>query len=149
MALTDLMDNTLFKQFAFYATVCVGKMVMVGFLTTRRRFQKGAFSNPEDVAGEKHKRVDLNDPDVERARRNHRNDLENIPQFILVGLLYTLTNPNPYYALMHFRVFTAARMLHTIAYQLPLPQPARAMSFGVGLITTISMAVQVLMVAQY
>jgi glutathione S-transferase len=51
------------------------------------------------------------------ARRNHLNDLENIPPFVLIGLMYTLTDPDEDVAIWHFRIFTASRFLHMIAYQ--------------------------------
>ncbi len=59
----------------------------------------------------------LSDPDVERIRRNHLNDLENIVPFVLVGLLYVGTNPDQDVALWHFRIFLASRVLHTLTYQ--------------------------------
>ena len=38
--------------------------------------------------------------------RNHLNDMENIPVFLFLGLLYVATNPTPSVALWHFRIFT-------------------------------------------
>ena len=61
--------------------------------------------------------VVLNDPDVERVRRNHLNDIENIVPFVLVGLLYVGTNPDRDTALWHFRIFFVSRVLHTLTYQ--------------------------------
>ena len=77
--------------------------------------------------------------------RNHLNDLENIPAFLFLGVLYVLTNPSQFAAVWHFRVFVCSRFFHTVAYQAPLPQPARALSFGAGLAVCASMAVQILM----
>jgi glutathione S-transferase len=77
--------------------------------------------------------------------RNHLNDLENVIPFVLFGFLYTMTNPSLGAALLHFRVFTASRILHTISYQLPLRQPFRGLSFIAGFVVTTSMAIQVLM----
>ncbi|CAF0874347.1 unnamed protein product [Didymodactylos carnosus] len=107
-----------------------------------------AFANPEDTLGlfgTPKGQLTLADPDVERVRRNHLNDIENIIPFVLIGIFYVAINPNPYVALWHFRVFFLSRIIHTIAYQTPLPQPSRAMSFLVGLVTTVSMAIQVLL----
>ena len=75
--------------------------------------------------------------------RNHLNDLENIPAFIFVGFFYLLIQPAAWTAIWHFRVFTVSRVLHTICYQMPIPQPSRALCQLVGFITTVSMAVQV------
>ncbi len=75
--------------------------------------------------------------------RNHLNDLENIPVYLIIGLLYVLTGPSPGAALWHFRLFTGSRIVHTISYQLGL-QPWRALSFMVGLGVIVSMAIQIL-----
>ena len=80
--------------------------------------------------------------------RCHRNDLENIPPFLLLGLLYVLTGPSLQSAAWHFRIFAGSRFLHTVAYLMPLPQPSRALCFAVGAIANVSMAVQILMNGQ-
>jgi len=77
--------------------------------------------------------------------RNHLNDLENIPSFLFLGLLYVLINPTPSAALWHFRIFFAARLMHTIAYQAALPQPTRLFCFIIGFIVSVSMAFQIIM----
>jgi glutathione S-transferase len=61
--------------------------------------------------------VTTSDPDVERVRRNHLNDIENIVPFVLVGLFYVGTNPDRDVALWHFRIFFVSRVLHTLTYQ--------------------------------
>lgn len=45
------------------------------------------------------------------------NDIENIIPFVLVGILYVLTGPALGTARLHFQIFTGARFLHTIVYQ--------------------------------
>lgn len=73
------------------------------------------------------------DEDVERVRRAHLNDLENIPVFLVAAGLYVLTNPCPTLALNLFRAFTAARITHTLVYAVVVvPQPARALSWFIG-----------------
>ncbi|PKU32064.1 microsomal glutathione s-transferase 1 [Limosa lapponica baueri] len=112
-----------------------------------------AFVNPEDVAsfgkGETAKKYLRTDPDVERVRRGHLNDLENIVPFVGIGLLYALSGPELSTALLHFRIFTGARILHTFAYLIPLPQPGRGLSWAVAYTVTISMAYKVLKTALY
>lgn len=61
------------------------------------------------------------DPDVERLRRNHLNDIENIVPFVLVGFFYVATNPHRDVAYWHFRVFFLSRVVHTVCYQVWLP----------------------------
>ena len=88
----------------------------------------------------KNAKVKYDDPDVERVRRAHMNDLENIPMFIVTAWLFLLTDPPVNLAINLFRVFTCARILHTIVYAVVVvPQPARAISWGVGYFITIYM----------
>ncbi|XP_073175155.1 microsomal glutathione S-transferase 1 isoform X2 [Lepidochelys kempii] len=112
-----------------------------------------AFSNPEDTAtfgkGENAKKFLRTDPDVERVRRGHLNDLENIVPFIGIGLLYALSGPALSTALLHFRIFVGARIFHTIAYLTPLPQPCRGLSWAAGYAVTISMAYRLLTTGLY
>ncbi|CAH1364626.1 unnamed protein product [Tenebrio molitor] len=103
-----------------------------------------AFANPEDGATMKIKpRVD---DKVERIRRAHLNDLENISVFYVIGFIYTLTNPSVAWATLLFRVFTAARFIHTFVYAVfVVPQPARALSWATGFLITGYMAFKSIM----
>ncbi|XP_025111854.1 microsomal glutathione S-transferase 1-like isoform X3 [Pomacea canaliculata] len=138
------LDNPVFKAFISYGVVVVVKTMAMSVLTTRQRFAHKAFVNPEDTASMKDKeggrlKVTAHDA-VERVRRCHLNDLENVIPFFLIGLLYVSTSPDLSTALLHFRVFTGARLFHSVAYLLPLPQPSRALGFFAGYVTTLSMA---------
>ncbi|XP_068163082.1 microsomal glutathione S-transferase 1-like [Antennarius striatus] len=142
-----LMDDEVFKAFTTYATVVILKMMLVAFITAYFRITRGAFMNEEDVSrksAEEKKKFLRTDPDVERARRCHQNDLENIVPFVVVGLLYALTGPELSCALLHFRVFAGARIFHTVAYIAALPQPCRGLSWVVGMFVTFSMAYGIL-----
>lgn len=127
----------------------------MGPMTGYFRMTRGAFANPEDVAlhggsdEETRKKMLKTDPNVERVRRCHQNDLENIVPFIGIGLLYTLTGPDLTTALLHFRIFVGSRIFHSIAYLLPLPQPSRGLSWMLGLGATFSMAYRVLKAGLY
>ncbi|XP_068825874.1 microsomal glutathione S-transferase 1 isoform X3 [Capricornis sumatraensis] len=106
------------------------------------------FANPEDCAGfgkgENAKKYLRTDDRVERVRRAHLNDLENIVPFLGIGLLYSLSGPDLSTAILHFRLFVGARIYHTIAYLTPLPQPNRALAFFIGYGVTLSMAYRLL-----
>ena len=65
---------------------------------------------------EKAKKMMAVDDDVERYRRAHANDLENIPIFILISIFYLASDPSATAANVHFITFTASRILHTVAY---------------------------------
>ncbi|XP_041827915.1 microsomal glutathione S-transferase 1-like [Melanotaenia boesemani] len=145
--MAELMENQVFMAFTTYAAIVVLKMVLMGPLTAYFRITRGSFANEEDVSGkseEQKKKLLRTHPDVERVRRCHLNDLENVVPFVLVGLLYALTGPELSTALLHFRIFTGCRIFHTIAYVSVLPQPSRGLSYIVGMLVIISMAYRVL-----
>jgi len=139
------LDPELFKAFAFYGTLVLGKTLIMSFLTSRHRFAKKVFANPEDGKHLKGSVVKLDDQDVERVRRAHLNDMENVFPFVMLGLIYCCTQPVYNTALWHFRVFAAARFLHTFVYLNQVPQPSRGLAFGVGWAVCASMVVQILM----
>ncbi|XP_064011665.1 microsomal glutathione S-transferase 1 [Pogoniulus pusillus] len=149
--LTQLLDNEAFRAYATYATIVLLKMMLMSLITAYFRVTRKAFANPEDAVshgkGESAKKYLRTDPDVERVRRGHLNDLENIVPFLGIGLLYALSGPELSTALMHFRIFAGARIFHTLAYLIPLPQPSRGLSWAVGYAVTISMAYKVLKTA--
>ncbi|NXR08485.1 MGST1 transferase, partial [Semnornis frantzii] len=151
--LTQLLDNEAFRAYATYATIVLLKMMLMSPITAYFRITRKAFANPEDTAsfgkGESAKKYLRTDQDVERVRRGHLNDLENIVPFIGIGLLYALSGPELSTALMHFRIFAGARIFHTLAYLIPLPQPCRGLSWAVGYAVTISMAYKVVKTALY
>ncbi|XP_004713829.1 microsomal glutathione S-transferase 1 [Echinops telfairi] len=146
--LTQLAENDVFMAFASYATIILSKMMLMSTVTAMHRVTKKAFANPEDCAsfgkGEAAKKHLRTDDRVERVRRAHLNDLENIVPFLGIGLLYSLSDPDLSTALLHFRLFVAARIYHTVAYLTPLPQPNRGLAFFVGYGVTFSMAYQLL-----
>ncbi|XP_029600344.1 microsomal glutathione S-transferase 1 [Salmo trutta] len=151
--LTHMIDSEVFLAFSTYATIVVLKMMLMSPMTGYFRLTRKAFANQEDTSlvssTEDKKKMVRVDPDVERVRRCHQNDLENIIPFVVIGLLYTLTGPDLSTALLHFRVFVGSRLFHTVAYVLPLRQPSRAVAFLIGLVTTSSMAYRVLITALY
>ncbi|XP_077356341.1 microsomal glutathione S-transferase 1.2 [Festucalex cinctus] len=143
----DLMQDEVFMAFSTYALIVILKMMFMAPLTTFYRFRKGSFATEEDVAYksvEERKKLLRTHPDVERVRRCHLNDLENVVPFVLVGLLYALSGPELPAALLHFRIFAGSRIFHTISYIGAFPQPCRALSFLVGVAATVSMAYNVL-----
>ncbi|XP_001180933.2 microsomal glutathione S-transferase 1 [Strongylocentrotus purpuratus] len=136
------------SYFATYVSIVILKMVVLSPLTGYFRHQGNAFSNPEDMVSlkEKDRKPIFNDPMVERVRRCHLNDLENIVPFFALGLLYALTSGASTTTIVwHYRFFVVARLFHTIAYIGALPQPSRGLGFLVGLVVNVSMAVQILM----
>ncbi|XP_071358141.1 microsomal glutathione S-transferase 1-like [Trachinotus anak] len=142
-----MMDSQVFQSFSTYATIVILKMMLMSPLTSYFRLTRKVFANPEDtkfVSSAGDKKLVRTDPDVERVRRCHQNDLENIIPFVVVGLLYALTEPELSAALLHFRLFAGSRIFHTFAYVAALPQPSRGLSWMLGMLVTFSMAYRVL-----
>ncbi|XP_071768081.1 prostaglandin E synthase [Centroberyx gerrardi] len=139
-----MIRNEVFSCFVFYGVLLVVKMYVIAILTGQVRLRKKAFANPEDSL--RHGGLEFNreDPDVERCRRAHRNDLENILPFLFLGAVYSLTGPSLAVARLHFVVFFIARVVHTVAYLLALRAPTRSLAYTVGQVPCVSMALQVL-----
>ncbi|KAH8400167.1 hypothetical protein KR215_008134, partial [Drosophila sulfurigaster] len=164
------LDNPVFCCYLFWATVLVVKMLLMSLLTALQRFRYKLlmlfylqiFPNEEDLFF-KNIEVQFDDPHVERVRRYarhdiksvvwtllylffslhraHRNDMENILPYFIMGLIYLSTDPNPTVACNLFRVAAVARILHTLVYAVyPVPQPSRILAFATMLLITFYMA---------
>lgn len=122
-----------------YAVCCVVlflKMFAIA-LVQGTRMKTGAFVNPEDAkffTGKEPVAQEI--PIVQRGANAFRNDLENIPIFLFLGLTYVLTDCWAMGALYYFPLFTAARIGHTLFY-LNAIQPWRTVAYAVGI--TVSM----------
>lgn len=156
-------DNVVFKTYVFWAAVLTIKILLMSALTSIKRgkakvlyswpkyviityfdcFQ--AFCNPEDAAYFKIKEIKFGDPDVERVRRAHRNDLENVLPLLIIGFLYVLIDPPAWLAISLFRLAALARISHTLVYAVwVLPQPSRGYSYAVGAVISIYMALHII-----
>lgn len=142
--MASILDQPAVQSFAVYSGVLALKVLGVSILTSRARYAKKVFANPEDAKHNPNAKIKFDDPDVERVRRAHLNDLENIPAFWVLGALYLTTSPEAAFATTLFRVYTAGRILHTIVYAVkPLPQPARGIAFGIPFMICIYMGIKV------
>lgn len=140
--MASILEQPAVQSYILYSGILALKVLGTAFLTSRVRYSKKVFANPEDAAGRG--KVKLDDPDVERVRRAHLNDLENIPAFWLLGALFLTTSPEAAWATLLFRIYTAGRVLHTFVYAVrPLPQPARGIAFGVPYLIMLYMGVKV------
>ncbi|XP_968617.1 microsomal glutathione S-transferase 1 [Tribolium castaneum] len=136
---STLLESPVFRAYLFYSAILVVKMMIMSPMTGMMRFRYKAFANPEDGASLKVK--PRTDDNVERVRRAHLNDLENISLFFVIGFIYVLTNPAVAWATLLFRIYTAARFMHTLVYAIfVVPQPARALAWVTGFVITGYMA---------
>ncbi|XP_061108857.1 microsomal glutathione S-transferase 1-like [Conger conger] len=142
-----MIDSEVFLAFSTYGTIIILKTMLVSLLSASYRLTRRGFNGDAGLmkSDEEQKRMD---PDTQRIRRGHQNELENV-LFVLMGLLYALTGPDLHIALMHFRVYVGSRVILTLAHITSLPQPARTLPFAVGLACTLSMAYRVFCTALY
>ncbi|XP_044730501.1 microsomal glutathione S-transferase 1-like [Chrysoperla carnea] len=133
---TKLFENPIFRAYIFYGCLLTLKTIGMVFLIAKYRFKKQIFISPEDTKMflvKENATVTYDDPDIERCRRAHLNDLENIPFFMFVSFFYVLTDPNPIIAINLFRIYTTVRFIYTFVYAvIVVPQPARSISWTIG-----------------
>lgn len=145
MAVSLSLDNPAVQSYLLYSAILALKILAMSALTAITRISRGVFANPEDAKALKGK-VKFDDQAVERVRRGHLNDLENIPAFWILGALYLTTGPVAAWATLLFRVYAAGRILHSIVYcVVPLPQPARGLAFGIPMMISFYMGAQVVL----
>lgn len=132
-----------------YWFVCVAvlwlKMFANSVVQGVYRIRNRSFTRPDDAAyfgkGVAVREEEL--PIVQRASACWRNDLENIPIFLIIGLGFVLANGPAGAALIYFALFTIARIAHTIFYLRPM-QPWRNLAFQLGTFTTLVIIVHTL-----
>jgi len=129
-------QQELMKLFGFWSSILVIKMLAMPLLTGRQRFAKKIFANPEDVGNSKSAKISFEDPDVERVRRAHRNDLENVLPWFMITYIWIGTNPSYALAGLLIRAFVLSRIGHTLVYAVVPAQPWRAIAFFVGYFIT-------------
>jgi len=146
-------ENPVFVTYVLAATLMIIKLMGQGWITVYRMMRVGGgFLNPEDtaagLANPKPRPGQLDADDyVERSRRMHHNDLENIPAFLIAGLLFVWTQPALWVAQWLLFGFVAARLAHFWAYVAAKPHEVRATFFSIGSLIVIGMAVYTLIYA--
>ena len=136
-----------FQPLVLFSVLLVLKMGAVGFITANRRRLARLVLNPEDVkVNPGSHAADEEAPAVLRAKRVHLNDLESIPAFLVLALLFTLSGASATAGWAYFGTFFVARTLHTIFY-LNSIQPWRTMMFAIAQLTQLGVLVQLLMKA--
>jgi glutathione S-transferase len=140
------LTNPVFASYAVAAALMVLKGVAMSWLTViRMAAENGGFRNPEDM-----KRTMANprphdaqlapNERVDRIRRIQLNDLENLPYFLVAGLLYVTTAPSLLLAQFLFYGYVVTRLLHFIAYYTAQIHDIRAALWTPGSLIIIFMA---------
>ncbi|HET9449650.1 MAG TPA: MAPEG family protein [Aggregicoccus sp.] len=128
-----------FRLLALCTLLLVVKMSVMGLWTAVVRSRRGQTLNPEDARQYGHQVAAAEHPDVERSLRAHRNDLENIPPFLLLAFAAVLAGAHPDAVRVCLVAFTFARFVYTLAYVYSA-QPWRSLSWTVGLLSTLGLA---------
>lgn len=147
------LQNPLFATYVIAATLMILKAATMSWLTVLRMIQaNGGFRAPEDL-----KKTPLNptpNPNqlepvesVERIRRIHMNDLENLPFFLVAGFLFVLTQPSLVLAQWLLYGYVVSRFLHFAAYISAQTHEMRATLWTVGSLILIFMTGRTLLAA--
>ncbi len=144
------LENPVFVTYAIAAALMVLKIMGQGWVTVYRMTKVNAgYASPEDLRPGRintdpdPKQLEPNDY-VDRSRRMHRNDLENIPGFLAAGFLFVAVSPPLLLAQILMYGFVAARALHAWSYGTAKSHETRATFYTIGSLIVIVMAVYVL-----
>lgn len=147
------LQNPLFATYAIAATIMILKAASMSWLTVGRMLKaNGGFRNPEDIKqtpfnmNPSPSQLDKNEA-VDRVRRIHLNDLENIPFFLAAGFFYVLTNPSLLVARILFFGYVITRLMHFVAYLTARTHDTRAKLFTPGSLILVFMAGRALIAA--
>lgn len=147
------LHDPLFATYVIAATLMILKAVSMSWLTVVRMMTvRSGFRSPEDL-----RRTPLNpaphasqlapDERVDRIRRIHLNDLENLPFFLGSGFLYVLTQPPLLLAQWLLYGYVVSRLLHFLAYLTARTHDTRATLWTVGSLILVFMTVRTLLAA--
>ncbi|XP_066244946.1 prostaglandin E synthase-like [Euwallacea similis] len=126
-------NNPQFATYLIVSSLLVLKMCGLILLTIFQRYKNKVFISEEDMKMRPGATTEAH-PDVERVRRAFQNDLENIPAFLFMALVYLFIEVPDWVVHFLFYLFLIARTLHSIVYAIyVVPQPARAICFMLGL----------------
>jgi glutathione S-transferase len=131
---------TLLKMYTITTIVLALKMVAVSLAQGRARVAAGIFVNPEDAITFSGAAASEEAPAVQRASRAWRNDLENIPIFLILAWIYVAAELSVTAFVIYCVVFMACRIAHTIFY-LNAVQPLRTIVFTVGALTMLALMI--------
>ena len=147
------MENPVFVTYMIASAIMVLKIMGQGWMTVYRMLKSNTgLASPEDLQvglinrNPRPEQLEPNDY-VERSRRIHRNDLENIPAFLACGLLFVVAAPSYLLANILMYTFVVSRLVHTAAYATKQSHEVRATLYTIGSVVVIIMALYVLAAA--
>ncbi|MGI3185350.1 MAPEG family protein [Nioella aestuarii] len=143
-------ENPVFVTYVIATALTVLKVMGQGWMTVYRMLKSDSgLVNPEDLRpsitnpNPRPEQLEVNDY-VDRSRRMHRNDLENIPAFWAAGLIFVAATPPLWLAQGLMYGFVATRAAHAVAYATKQSHEMRATFFTFGSVIVIAMAIYAL-----
>jgi glutathione S-transferase len=145
--------NPVFALYALAAGLMILKSASHSWLTAYRMLKtRSGFRLPEDL------RKTVTNPEphpdqlkpndyVERTRRLHQNETENVPIFLVAGLLYVCTDPGKTLAAILFGVYVVSRFVHAYIVMSERDHETRAAAWTVGSIIIYVLSVTVVVQA--
>ncbi len=147
------LQNPVFATYVVAATIMILKAASMSWLTVARMLKvNGGFRSPEDAKPTlmnpkpDPKQLEPNDY-VDRIRRIHLNDLENVPFFVAAGFVFLWTDPSLLVARVVFFGYVVTRLLHFVAYFTARTHDLRATLWTPGSLIILYMAGRTLLVA--
>ncbi len=140
------LSNPVFAAYVAAAALMILKGVAMSWVTVIQMTRaNGGFRAPEDLRKtpfNPNPRPDQLQPDerVERIRRIQMNDLENLPYFLVAGLLFVFTQPSVTLARWLFYGYVATRLAHFAAYVTAQAHEVRALFWTPGSLIVLYMA---------
>ena len=119
--------TTLFQVFAAVLVVDVLKTLFLGTATSLKRHSLKQYMVPEDADWHGGEALVVDGPDVRRRFGAHRNNLENLLPFFIVGSLYLASGASATAGIVYFTLFIVGRSVHTVAYLSVMPKLRRNM----------------------
>lgn len=132
----------LLQTYALTAIVLELKMFSIALVQGRGRVSSGLFVLPEDARLFKGTESPTEAPIVDRAARAWRNDLENIPIFLILAGIYVAAGLSAKAFGFYCLVFTVMRIIHTYTFIKAL-QPWRTVAFTIATLTMVAMMIHI------
>ncbi|HXN87176.1 MAG TPA: MAPEG family protein [Candidatus Binataceae bacterium] len=130
----------LLRIYALTAIVLALKMSAISIAQGRARTAAKVFVIPEDAKMFGGTVATEDAPAVRRAAKAWLNDLENIPIFLILALIYAIAGLSTTAFLIYCVVFTLARILHTVFY-LRAAQPGRTIAYTIGAVVSLALMI--------
>lgn len=135
----SLTSDPVFQLYVGCTLILALNLLVLANNTALSRSKAGQVVNPEDKKLNATAEVvfDEGNERTARYRRAHRNALENIPLFLITGLLLPMIGTPVMAAAILYGVFVLARVLHSICYVRQI-QPLRSICFGLGALAQVA-----------